>query len=339
MSDAPVQLKDNVANSPPIEPSSSDANEAGHDVPEEPSGQGLAAEKHEEVAVPPTEEKSEGEGASGNDRASGEDQGEQQPAQTELQSSSAGAQANPIPPASSVTQSLEKPTNNGSSTRVLKSAPSNSATSREKNSKKKPSFFSKLFKALVPCVGSSKSNEVDPDNASAAPLREKQRDDEKKEKAQEASTTSIGHGHSAEASTLTASHTMAPPPIVVPSQHVAAAPSAATDNNDTIVIVPPSPTKRLPTDETGGLTSGAVQPPGSTGTEDHDGDDHTEHSGSSFTEEEAHDEIMSPNIGGTLQEDDFEDEEERLIMNGGAGIPIGPVCGFLYFLSVLSYIM
>jgi carboxy-terminal domain RNA polymerase II polypeptide A small phosphatase len=78
------------------------------------------------------------------------------------------------------------------------------------------------------------------------------------------------------------------------------------------------------------VTSGAVQPPGSTGDgilsphhphgRNHtvdgslDGDESDE---TSFTEDEDVDD------GNAL--DEPEDDEDRLIMNGGAGIPIGPV--------------
>jgi RNA polymerase II subunit A small phosphatase-like protein len=70
------------------------------------------------------------------------------------------------------------------------------------------------------------------------------------------------------------------------------------------------------------MTSGAVQPPGSTGegvahdhsrAHTHDSGDESE--GTSYTEDDDVDEHI----------DDAEDDEDRLIMNGGAGIPIGPV--------------
>jgi len=65
------------------------------------------------------------------------------------------------------------------------------------------------------------------------------------------------------------------------------------------------------------MTSGAVQPPGSKGDspvhEKHppvlDGD---ESEGTSYSEDL----------------DEVEDDEERLISNGGAGIPLGPVCHY-----------
>lgn len=77
---------------------------------------------------------------------------------------------------------------------------------------------------------------------------------------------------------------------------------------DTDIVVPPtSAPELLPLADTEGVTSGAVQPPGSTGLEGEDSE-------SSIVDEERQ---------RTMEEDD---DEERLIMNGGNGIPIGPVC-------------
>jgi RNA polymerase II subunit A small phosphatase-like protein len=94
-------------------------------------------------------------------------------------------------------------------------------------------------------------------------------------------------------------------------------------------MAPPTPVSLLPPAETEGVTSGAVQAPGSTGESalhpqhpskrdstvpaTNDGDE----SDTSFTDDEDMDDVN--NI------DDAQDEEDRLIMNGGAGIPIGPV--------------
>lgn len=85
------------------------------------------------------------------------------------------------------------------------------------------------------------------------------------------------------------------------------------------VIVPPTPATPhlLPASETGGVTSGAVQAPGSTGIE-HDESEH-----STISDEEPPKPYAE------------EDEEERLILNGGNGIPIGPVrtrINYYYFI-------
>ena len=95
---------------------------------------------------------------------------------------------------------------------------------------------------------------------------------------------------------------MPPPPVI----------------SDPDVVVPPTPTKQLlPLSETDGLTSGAVQPPGSTGEETRSGE-HTPKSSDSGDDSDA-----------SYSDDDMlmagEDEEERLIRQGGAGLPVGPV--------------
>ena len=108
---------------------------------------------------------------------------------------------------------------------------------------------------------------------------------------------------------------------------------------DTEVIVPPTPTKQLlPLSETDGLTSGAVQPPGSTGENLspsflHQQRAHARESGddsdsSSFTDEGHAHELITV--------DEVEDEEQRLIRMGGTGIPTGPVSALLRFLSAQS---
>ena len=84
-----------------------------------------------------------------------------------------------------------------------------------------------------------------------------------------------------------------------------------------VVVLPPVSATLLPEDETDGMTSGAVQPPGSSGTTEmfhtptsnfaHDSDsDRTTYS----EDEQVQDEL---------------DEEERLIRNGGSGIPVDAV--------------
>jgi hypothetical protein len=87
--------------------------------------------------------------------------------------------------------------------------------------------------------------------------------------------------------------------------------SALAAVGDAEVVIPPtSSPDLLPLADTGGVTSGAVQAPGSTGLEGEDSE-------SSVVDEERH---------RPLEE---EDDEERLILNGGNGIPIGPVCGHI----------
>ncbi|KAI0744170.1 HAD-like domain-containing protein [Daedaleopsis nitida] len=183
-------------------------------------------------------------------------------------------------------------------------------------------LFSKLLRVLVPCVGpSSRAHTIDLDdekgksssskaNDSTSGLKEKQAAKEAEDLPPAPQETTP---NGAQASTSDAE--IPPPlqPIDIPEQP-----------DDPNVLVPPTPTKTLPLEETEGVTSGAVQPPGSTGEESihnhsrrnssHMGDE-TDGS-TSFTEDEELDD-------GTPI-DEVEDEEERLIMQGGAGIPIGP---------------
>ncbi|KIM45034.1 hypothetical protein M413DRAFT_441678 [Hebeloma cylindrosporum] len=91
---------------------------------------------------------------------------------------------------------------------------------------------------------------------------------------------------------------------------ISTVPPAPTDAD--VVVTPPVSASLLPQDETDGMTSGAVQPPGSSGTEivhthSHDSDD-SDHT--NYTDDD-HD----------LPHED--DEEVRLIKSGGSGIPIG----------------
>ncbi|KAJ7647397.1 HAD-like domain-containing protein [Roridomyces roridus] len=169
----------------------------------------------------------------------------------------------------------------------------------------KPSFFEKLFFKLVPCIAPSSSahpveplDEVVTEKAAQQPPESEQ-----------------------------APPPPAPPPPVVEETKT----EEKLDEPQPVLPVeelmaPPTPVSLLPQDETEGVTSGSVQPPGSTGDSalhhtpkrdsvvpTHDGDhDETD---TSFTDEEDMDDVNM---------DDAQDEEDRLIMNGGAGIPIGP---------------
>lgn len=209
---------------------------------------------------------------------------------------------------------------------------------RSKTKRARQSLFVKLFHVLVPCVGPSakarfedvKSHEHRrKDATSTVALKEKQAAKEAEELpppplAQEpASGASSDQPAPAEPAPTAQESMPTLNPLTIPPQ--------VEDMTDPALIIPPTPTKSLlPPDETEGMTSGAVQPPGSTG-EDvmHDQvlgrgrDSGDESDGStSFTEDEELDEANAI--------DDIEDEEERLIMNGGAGIPVGPVSGCIF---------
>ena len=139
--------------------------------------------------------------------------------------------------------------------------------------------------------------------------------------------------HATDHSSCTAA---APPPPPASTPLAAAPPSppsvpATPDpDSDIAIVVPPTPSRQLlPLSETDGLTSGAVQPPGSTGDElksevrvtvgesdDSDG---------SFDDEP---------FGDGRQVESWEDEEQRLIRQGGAGVPIGTVRALSQWLVV-----
>jgi len=111
-------------------------------------------------------------------------------------------------------------------------------------------------------------------------------------------------------------------PTTAPQEHEPQeAISVAPVGDFTEVVVPPTPTipHLLPPEETEGMTSGAVQPPGSKGdTPVHEKAQHTpisENEDSEYTDEDP---------------DELDDEEDRLIYSGGAGIPIGPVRRFFF---------
>ena len=84
------------------------------------------------------------------------------------------------------------------------------------------------------------------------------------------------------------------------------------------LIVSPSPIKTLPVAETEGVTSGAVVPPGSTGNEKHS----RASTVPSAVATDAEDEDFTDDEIEDLPDDD---PDELILLNGGAGIPVGPV--------------
>lgn len=205
-----------------------------------------------------------------------------------------------------------------------------SKKTKTKGNKAKASLFSRLFHVFVPCVGgSSKAHPVDIDiekprpTESAAPattdLKEKQTAKEAEELPPKPSTSEVATPLE-EVPKPSEQEEGRGTPVPPPLQPIDVPPPS----DDPAVVVPPTPTKSvLPKDESGGVLSGSVQPIGSTGEEvaqehRHRDSDHESDGSTSFTEDE--EEVEEPNAI-----DEVEDEEERLIMNGGAGIPIGPV--------------
>lgn len=206
----------------------------------------------------------------------------------------------------------------------------------------KPSFLSKLVHILVPCVGSSSRAhpiEITDPPPVASDTKEKIPDDppaapDLKPEAEPAPAPPSAPPKDEE--------TSAPAPpvsdestsvIIVPPGPLVINPMPGLDDEPESVS-PPTPTGILPDSETAGLTSGAVQAPGSTGESSivlhehnrnvsrdsappstHGDGDETD--GSDFTDDD--------DLDDEHDMDDVDDDEDRIIMNGGAGIPIGPV--------------
>lgn len=213
------------------------------------------------------------------------------------------------------------------STEVKGSIPIPKSSSKKK---RKPTIFSKILQ-LVPCIGPSKTHDMELTSPVAGPStiggndvnvqpKEKQTEVVTSKPVEEPAVSAEPPVEQPTTATLAAEDmedaTRQLTPIEVP---------APTD--DPAVVVPPTPTKStLPPDETNGMTSAAVVPPGATKEDVHEmqrhhGQHRTESENgsdesSSFTEEDDLDD-------GTPM-DEIEDEEERLILQGGAGIPIGP---------------
>ncbi|KAJ7925236.1 NIF-domain-containing protein [Mycena leptocephala] len=164
----------------------------------------------------------------------------------------------------------------------------------------KPTFLTRVVYKLVPCVGpDSNAMATDMDEALSAPQMVERRQSE----AGPQTATS-------EASALDATALLLAPPAI----NIDRPPSRADSE---IIVQPPPSAHLLPEDETDGLTSGAVQPPGSTGdiiARTHTRDSSEDSDGTSFTDDEGDDRRVY----------DEQAQEERLIKNGGAGIPIGP---------------
>ena len=207
----------------------------------------------------------------------------------------------------SLTASLEKKTGNGKPLKTKQASPKRAkedivekddADKKQKLPKQKKKRRT-LWVILHSCFVPSKTNTVHDEEVTSVMSTSNQKSGAQASKP----------SHTAEPS---ATSTVAPtqptaPQALAPLRIESSRPHTPV-GNDGDVIVPPTPGTHhiLPESETGGVTSGAVQAPGSTGNEH----DESEHSTIS-------DEPSKPYAE--------EDEEERLIMNGGNGIPIGPV--------------
>lgn len=213
-------------------------------------------------------------------------------------------------------------------------ATATSPTKQEKppKSQVKQSFLNKLVRVLIPCVApSSRAHDIElPGDAqpttTVPAVKEKHGSAgsvEPSSPIQNERTTEPAQS-SGQASEPSTSSTTSPPQPTPRSDTTLHPPYDVdlTAANDPTVASTPSKTL-LPVVNPEGVTSGGVQPPGSRGDDVVHTRTHSQDSGdesdatTTFTEEDDVDEMNAL--------DDMEDEEERLIMNGGVGIPIGPV--------------
>lgn len=213
---------------------------------------------------------------------------------------------------------------NGKTTSAQPAAGSARATApkqpKSKSKKNKRSrFWASLRAALIPCAGPSSAHPIEVDTVSnepaSIPLADREKEKSTVAPVSEKLAVPPTDSHTADAPSSTATSTTVAPephkPAIAPLVAIPVPPSPPSDPEE---IVPPSPKPQLLTqEESGGVTSGSVQAPGSGAAHAHE----TESDGTSFTEDEE--------AGKDMDDQEAEDDEERLIMQGGAGIPIGPV--------------
>jgi len=193
-----------------------------------------------------------------------------------------------------------------SSTSPLPSPPHSTAPHKQPI-RPKPSFFSKLVGILIPCVSlSSASRSIEQADLPHRPSAAAEKTDPTTSPKKPLVNGSTPHSLEAESEKPAA-------PIPIPSAASPESPAVSTP----LLPIPPTSEVQTPED-TAGLTSSAVQTPGSTGEVEEKphvptqpiSADAEDSEGTSYSEDEDLDE---------------QDEEERLLINGGAGIPIGPV--------------
>lgn len=215
--------------------------------------------------------------------------------------------------------------------------------------KAKTSLLSRLLSAFVPCVGPSKrAHDLDSHPVLAVPAAPANPQQEKAD-AKDMKELPPKPSVSMDAPTPPAAEEKpqqipeqqeAPVPLhPVPERPETPAPLHLVDipdqSEDPDVVVPVTPTKLLPRDETEGLTSGAVVPPGATGhahqdsQHEHEHHHHHTHSQDSENESDGSTSLTEEESDDEGPMDEIEDEEERLILAGGAGIPVGAVSGSL----------
>ncbi|KIM45039.1 hypothetical protein M413DRAFT_327646 [Hebeloma cylindrosporum] len=230
---------------------------------------------------------------------------------TPLSQPRASEPKHPQPTADSIdasTQHSSSPPTSSTVKGMSQKAHLNGSAPQKQPSVQSPTFLEKLLHFLVPCISPS---------SAAHPLELQEPiisnpDPEKQ-------VTKAVEPEKSSPSQVTLPHdppkTDLPKPTIITSHSRPVTPVG----EDADVVLPPTPTTQLlPPDETEGMTSGAVQPPGS--------------KGDSPLHEKVHHTPTHTNGDGDESEtsyeeelDEPEDEEDRLILNGGAGIPMGPV--------------
>ncbi|KAI0339826.1 NIF-domain-containing protein [Trametopsis cervina] len=213
----------------------------------------------------------------------------------------------PVKPRSRRKNSKDSSHDKGTASSSIEKPPSLGSSSEGKQpaKRRKISFLARITSICTPCI--RRTHDIDIEEGASLPVEPEKQDTEKlPAKELEGPEHSTREPSSA---TTTLDLTNLPPP-----------PTALDD--DIAIIVPPTPTNQLlPLSETDGLTSGAVQPPGSTGEEPKTevlrvnvGESGEDTDGSSDDE---------PFVDGQ-QVEEWEDDEQRLIRQGGTGIPVGP---------------
>ena len=202
----------------------------------------------------------------------------------------------------------------------------NGSQSRKASTVAQKSFMSKVMRILVPCIFPSSSHPVEvADVVIKEPVQEKpETKSPEEEKALLDTATPLPQDPPREEPPNLTIVTEAPRPV-----------TPQTENAETVIPSTPS-THLLPPEETEGMTSGAVQAPGSTGDSPTHEKPHVPVSPIGPIHTDGEDSDHSSDL--EEEPEDQEDEEDRLIFNGGAGIPIGPVCCvFLHILQPFIY--
>jgi RNA polymerase II subunit A small phosphatase-like protein len=182
----------------------------------------------------------------------------------------------------------------------------------------KRSFLSKLMRKLVPCVGPSRGHPIDivavDDSAGASEQKQSPPALHRETEPLSANGAPRDQATTAPPKDDSKKESIDTPPATQNTVTTIAQLSPAVDN------VEPLPNKgTVPPVEPEAVTSGGVQPPGSTG----DAHGHPPTHAARESGEESEGTSYTDDEGDEVGVD--EEEEDTLILNGGVGIPIGPV--------------